>query len=639
LSAPDISAVDSIICEGDDIHLSTTTTSAVYNWSGPNGFISNQQSPVIFSADSLLNEGMYTLRVEDSNGCLSLDTSIYIRIYNNSFSSVSISASSGTCYGDSVIIQTGGSVCDSTSWIGPIQAQTGAGNQTFAIPGDSNYVDGTWTLMCYDTISGCLAISNTILVNIEPALSTPVAINSGPICNGDSVNLSVAQIVSANTTWYADSALLVSVGTGDNIFVSGVISDTTFYVQQVLNGCASPIGSIDVIVNSVSLAPAIPDSIIVCEGEDIVLGTTTIGQSYSWIGPNSYMSNQQNPVISSAVFPDAGSYTLSMIDTNGCPALDSSLIVIVNSTPAASVISYNSLLCEGDTLNLTSIGSCTQYVWTGPSGTPITTNSNTLDIFSNDLDYQNGDWSLLCVDTITGCQSVSNVLTVVFEPIPNAGIITHDAVVCIGDSVDISTTAINNVNPSSYIWYNSSSVVGNGQSINVANITTDSIFYLSITTLNGCDYLVDSAIINTNPQMAPPPVQSNSPVCNGGDIMLSTAFAQGYNWTGPNSFVSSVQNPVITSATTFDAGLYTLNVIDAFGCPSLDTTINIVVNALPPAPIATGPGTICDGDTLFLTASATCDSMVWKGPNNVDVVGGNVAIPSNSVDYNQSQLL
>ncbi|MCH2021777.1 MAG: gliding motility-associated C-terminal domain-containing protein [Saprospiraceae bacterium] len=633
LTAPDISAVDSIICEGEDILLSTTTVASVYNWSGPNGFFSNQQSPVIFSADPTLNQGVYTLRVEDNNGCLSLDTSIYITVHYNMMSSVSISAISGICYGDSVIIQTGGTICDSTSWLGPVQTQWGTGNQTFAVPGDSNYIDGTWTLMCYDTTSGCVSVSNTILVTIEPALSTPVAINSGPICVGDSINLSVSQVISATTTWYADSNLVISVGTGDNIFVSGILTDTTFYCQQVVNGCASPVGSTDVFVYSVSLPPSISDSVIVCEGEDIILGTTTTGQSYTWTGPNSFISNQQNPVISSSVLPDAGSYTLSMIDTNGCLAPDSTLIVVVNSTPVSPVISYNNLLCDSDTLNITSTGSCNQNIWTGPSGVPIITNTNTLDIFPNNSDYQNGNWSLLCVDTTTGCQSLSNLLSVSFDPIPNSGTITHDAIVCFGDSVDISTTTINNVAPSGYNWYTAlTSSVANGQSINVPNITVDSTFYLFVTTLNGCNYLVDSAVIVSNPQMAPPPVQSNSPVCEGDDILLFTVSAQAYNWSGPNSYVSSAQNPLITAATTSDAGNYTLNVFDFYGCPSLDTTINIVVNALPPTPIATGPSAICYGDTLFLTTSANCDSMVWKGPN-VDIVGGNIAIPSNSVNY------
>jgi gliding motility-associated-like protein/uncharacterized repeat protein (TIGR01451 family) len=72
---------------------------------------------------------------------------------------------------------------------------------------------------------------------------------------------------------------------------------------------------------------------------------------------------------------------------------------------------------------------------------------------------------------------------------------------------------------------------------------------------------------------------NNSPICSGDSIELSTALLTGatYNWTGPNSFSSTDQNPVILNSSLTDAGNYTLT-ITANGCISTTTVNAIVVN-------------------------------------------------------------
>ena len=71
---------------------------------------------------------------------------------------------------------------------------------------------------------------------------------------------------------------------------------------------------------------------------------------------------------------------------------------------------------------------------------------------------------------------------------------------------------------------------------------------------------------------------NNSPTCQGGSVTLSAAV-QGtvttYQWTGPNSYSSSQQNPVITGATPLQAGTYVVSVT-AGGCTAVDSTVVIV---------------------------------------------------------------
>ncbi|MCP9769634.1 hypothetical protein EGI22_17160, partial [Lacihabitans sp. LS3-19] len=72
---------------------------------------------------------------------------------------------------------------------------------------------------------------------------------------------------------------------------------------------------------------------------------------------------------------------------------------------------------------------------------------------------------------------------------------------------------------------------------------------------------------------------SNSPVCEGTNINLLGASVGGtlYSWTGPNSFNSNSQNPTINTASTLNAGIYTLIVTDGTACSATATT-NVVIS-------------------------------------------------------------
>ena len=58
---------NSPICAGDNIMLTGSAGYSTYNWSGPNGFNSNQPNPIFTS--TVLANGLYTLFVTDANGC------------------------------------------------------------------------------------------------------------------------------------------------------------------------------------------------------------------------------------------------------------------------------------------------------------------------------------------------------------------------------------------------------------------------------------------------------------------------------------------------------------------------------------------------------------------------------------------
>ena len=74
--------------------------------------------------------------------------------------------------------------------------------------------------------------------------------------------------------------------------------------------------------------------------------------------------------------------------------------------------------------------------------------------------------------------------------------------------------------------------------------------------------------------------------CAGSSATLSATGPAGasYDWSGTNSYTSTLQNPVLPAVTTDQAGIYTVRVSVTTGqCPGAAST-KLVVTPAPPTP-------------------------------------------------------
>ncbi|WP_460471606.1 immunoglobulin domain-containing protein, partial [Emticicia fontis] len=137
------------------------------------------------------------------------------------------------------------------------------------------------------------------------------------------------------------------------------------------------------------------------------------------------------------------------------------------------------------------------------------------------------------------------------------------------------------------------------------------IYTVTVTNGNGCSTTATtSVVINALPT---PTIGSNSPVCVGKTLSLTSSGGTSYSWIGPNSYSSTVQNPSITNVTAAATGIYTVTVTNANGCSATATT-SVVINALPTPTIGSN-SPVCVGQTLNLTSSGGTNYS-WVGPNN-----------------------
>jgi gliding motility-associated-like protein len=130
---------------------------------------------------------------------------------------------------------------------------------------------------------------------------------------------------------------------------------------------------------------------------------------------------------------------------------------------------------------------------------------------------------------------------------------------------------------------------------------------------------------------------SNSPLCAGNTINLTSSGGAVYSWNGPNGFTSNTQNPSIPNATTSMSGLYTLMITSSDGCTGT-SIIEVTVDSLTLVSITSSSSSMCINDLRTLTGSpAGGEFMITDGPGNIT---GNVlsatGIGNIKIEYNYS---
>lgn len=92
-------------------------------------------------------------------------------------------------------------------------------------------------------------------------------------------------------------------------------------------------------------------------------------------------------------------------------------------------------------------------------------------------------------------------------------------------------------------------------------------------------------------------VSSNSPICEGGDLKLSSNKVIGaeYSWKGPQGFSSSEQNPMISGATPGTSGTYELTISIPSGCAPVKSSVEVIVDKQTASGNLSGGGAACQG--------------------------------------------
>jgi outer membrane protein assembly factor BamE (lipoprotein component of BamABCDE complex) len=206
-------------------------------------------------------------------------------------------------------------------------------------------VSGTFTYTV-TTTGGCGIATLTGTITVKP--NDTIALSSASGTDGQTVCINSPVTTIAYATTGATGALITGLPTGvtgswagDVVTILGTpsVSGTFTYTVTTTGGCgtATSTGTITVIPLPMPVATA---------NEPCVTGTLALTgapngmTSYSWTGPNGFTSSDQYPVILNVTAAAAGTYTLTVNNSNGCSAA-TTVVVKINPIPVTSPIWHN----------------------------------------------------------------------------------------------------------------------------------------------------------------------------------------------------------------------------------------------------------------------------------------------------------
>lgn len=578
INAPNkpVATANNPLCEGETLGLkSVTTTSGVtYHWDGPTAFSSTQQNANrtnIQQADA----GDYIIAVT-KNGCTTKDT-IDIQVIPILTVTPNINVSPGTTVCPTTDLtfsvqnpQTGATY----TWTGPNGFSSNSATPTL---NDSKKVDSGYYKVIV-SLNACSMGEDSIFVNITDTIQPPVLTSNGPVCEGDTLKLNAATIyggTGTTFTWYEASGGSFTGNFNKLTYNSAALTDGGQYVVKLgVNGCTA-YDTVNVTVKPTPPAPTLSNDGPVCEGSNLNFTATNTmsGVSYSWSGPNGYNANVQNPTITNVQLNQAGTYYATST-LNGCESANGSTTVVVNPTPKPQITSDKQELCEGADIDLTATGSVAgTYSWSGPNN--LSSSSATIKISNAKLN-QTGVYTVE-VTSAQGCKGTDTQYIEVIA-LPTQPIATAEAPVCSGDTLylDVSNTLGNDV---TFSWYSPTGYVGMGKRIFIYPAPVNgSGKYAVIADRRGCTR-TDSVDVIVKPTPPTPIASSNSPVNEGETLYLkleNPTSGASYLWSGPYSYRSLTQNPIISPVKLTDAGIYII-AVTVDGCTS-ETAITVEVN-------------------------------------------------------------
>ncbi|MBK7172933.1 MAG: immunoglobulin domain-containing protein [Bacteroidales bacterium] len=636
---PSVIAGATTPCEGTTQSYSVTNVSGVtYNWTFPAGWVQtgggNTNSITVTVSATAGN-----IQVTPSNTCGN-GTPRTLAVTPVATPTVNNNGPYTTCTGTGPnILLTSGSPCTYSWTIGTISplptsvsgASASSGNPINQIlTNTSNTVNGSVQyIVTPTTIAGsCIGTQKTITVIVEPG-PTVNPISNATYCSGVVVAASSfgSSIALSTYTWTSSIDIGFGVSGPGNIpayttvnLTGSPITTTISVVAKSPSLCTGPARTFTVTVNPTTI-PTITADYCSSPG-NIILTANPAGLTYQWYESGIPIGGATTQVIT---VDHASVYSVNVTNSYGCQGsavltvanelvLDGSFTNFNAATPAfITGYTQNQAYYDGTAgsgLYPEGFYAVNTSAWSNYPGAPQGYHNN-----FHGRDHTNNSIGSRNFMMINGSINTSQVIwqqTVTIQPNtpyyfsawgmnlnPASPARLQFEIVTIQNGTEqVGSIADLNIAPkptdesqvalsnwvrfySTPFWTSPAGAVS--ATIRIINLNTDP---------GGNDFGLDDisfGTLSSAPATVSPTANGGGAVCMGGDLNLNANLTGGippftFSWTGPNSFTSSLQNPVINNVNASHAGTYYLTVEDGYGCAPQVQSVVVVVSPVPVDP-------------------------------------------------------
>ncbi len=370
-----------------------------------------------------------------------------------------------------------------------------------------------------------------------------------------------------------------------------------------------------------------------CENTNVNIDGNAGGAAtdYDWILPGSsaaggILNDNQNPVVSYSI---AGSYDVILVyENNTCGFADTMSVTISSLTPVSIGLSAQPAgsVCQGDTVHFNASpvngGSAPTYDWL-IDGAVV--QSGLVDSLVTSS-FSNGSLVQVVLHSNSACASSANDTASLFMSIGSAltplVTITPDTAVCSGDPVTLTATPTNGGTTPSFQWYvNGNPIIGATSSSYSFNLTPpDTVFGVIMTSSLSCITSAttgDTSIVNILQNISPVVTVIANPVgtvCAGDSVHYIAQTTNGgtsplYQWYINGALNANTDS--LLDIIPLNGDSVSVTMTSSLSCvttPSDDdyTIVTVSPSVSPSVTVTAAPSvTICQGDTIDFTASAT----------------------------------
>ena len=510
---------------------------------------------------------------------------------------------------------------------------------------------GTYYAIVTNDATGCDSTSYMVTVNVLPLPHTTITAlvdndhytNNLAVCKGKTVSLTAPASEGGDYvyTWKKDGNILGTAEVASNNYLIENINASnagtyTVVVKNTTTGCDSTSLPFVIKVNELPVPQLAVQTNVICADSAFHFTVTsdTVISTYSWLRNNEPITGDAATLRAT----EAGTYSVNVVDHNGCTATTNEVVVTVNALPVVSIRedNNNTAICADSAFHFSLVSDTllVSYKWMR-DGDSI---NNTATIRDAGLTAAEYAYTATVVDK-NNCKVTTDPLTVTVNALPVFTV--NDPEVCQNGTVALS--AINaDLN---YVWSPSDSL--QNYTDGLATVTfksrTAGTFNIVVTgTDNNACSATDTATITVNglPTVGIPTLGGRDRIC----LNDTTKFDVGhdyatYTWTTTGgTFDSDDTRSVIFTGSTANnttGHIVTVEVTDENNCTN-SASKTIIVDTLPNVTIASADDA-CQSDTMTFTTQTGNGITGWNWTYTTDnAVYNNIADNTLKVVWNDN---